>query len=376
MRLAFCLFRYFPFGGLQRDLLDLALLRAQEGDEALIYTMDWQGRRPKGLRIRIIKSRGLTNHGRCASFHRQAAARIQQDRVDLTIGFNRMPGLDLYFGSDRSYVARQHGPLRLLTRRYRLFKRFEGAVFSPQSGTHILALTEQQKREYQGVWRTPDSRFTVLPPGISPGARAPGAAEAKRLRRRMRSDLGIAEDQLLLLLVASAFRTKGLDRALLALHGLPLALKARAQLLVVGQDKALPWQPRIQALGLQRQVRFLQGREDVPAIMQAGDLLLHPAYTESSGKTILESVVAGLPILVTEVCGFAYHVRRARAGLVAPHPFDQLAFNRQVAAMLQSGQRARWRQNGIAYGRRQDLYSMTAAASKVIADLGRQKGAA
>ena len=370
MRLAFCLFKYFPYGGLQRDLLDLALFRARAGDEVFIYTMEWQGERPAPLRIRLVPARGLTNHGRCRSYHRQLAGLMAQDGIELSIGFNRMPGLDIYFGSDLSYLARRHGWLRRCTRRYRLFVAFERAVFSPASQTHILALTEAQKREYQAQWRTPDGRFTVLPPGISPLARAPAAAGARAARQRLRAGFGVDDSQILLLLIASAFKTKGLDRALLAMQALPPALRARAQLLVVGQDKARPWQRLAQRLGLERQVQFAGGQDRIPAIMQAGDLLLHPAYKESSGKTILESVVAGLPIIVTSVCGFAYHVDRAGAGVVLPAPFEQRFFNRQLAAaMADAGQRAAWRQSGIRYGRRQDLYSMTRAASEAIDQL-------
>lgn len=375
MKLAFCLFRYFPYGGLQRDLLDLALMRARQGDEVFVYAMEWKGERPPALCIRIVKADGMTNHGRCRRYHRQAARMMAQDGIDLAIGFNRMPGLDFYFGSDRSYKARRHGWLRRLTGRYRLFVGFERAVFGAGSGTHILALTEQQKREYQAEWGTPDERFTLLPPGISREARAPGEAKAKAWRQRLRAEFGIADQEFLLLLIASAFRTKGLDRALLAVHALAPELKARTHLLVVGQDKARSFQRRIRALGLQNTVRFAGGRDDTPAIMQAGDLLLHPAYKESSGKTILEAVVAGLPIIVTDVCGFAPHVREAQAGLVLASPFDQQEFNRHLAGALAGGQRDEWRRNGIAYGRTQNLYAMTEAASQAIAQQGRQRGA-
>ena len=58
------------------------------------------------------------------------------------------------------------------------------------------------------------------------------------------------------------------------------------------------------------------------------------ARQENTGTVLLEALVAGLPLLVTEVCGYAHHVLDAECGLVSPEPFDQQTFNGQLAQML------------------------------------------
>jgi UDP-glucose:(heptosyl)LPS alpha-1,3-glucosyltransferase len=76
---------------------------------------------------------------------------------------------------------------------------------------------------------------------------------------------------------------------------------------------------------------------------------------------LLEAVVAGLPVLTTASCGYAFHVENAGAGLVCPEPFAQAQLNARLRAMLEGGRegnRAAWRERGIAYGRTHDLYSM------------------
>ena len=100
MRLAFCLFKYFPYGGLQRNFLDIALQGVMAGDEVFVYTSKWQGSMPKGLTIRVIKSRGLTNHFKYKQYSERVSQYIRQDKIDCVVGFNKMPGLDIYFASD------------------------------------------------------------------------------------------------------------------------------------------------------------------------------------------------------------------------------------------------------------------------------------
>ena len=378
MRLGFCLFKYFPYGGLQRDFLKIARRRVAEGDRVYVYTMDWKGDLPDGLNLRLIPCRGLTNHGRCRRYHKRAAVLMERDRLDRVIGFDRMPGLNIYFGADTSFKAKGYGLLRRLTPRYRHFMRFERAVFDPQGRTHILALVERQKLEYQRQWGTPDERFTLLPPGISRLACA--SDESARLRRQVRAEFGVADDELLLLMVASSFKTKGLDRALRALHSLPQALKGRVRLLAVGQQARLRlplvaggagrYGMMMRRLRLRGRVEMAGARDDIPAVMQAADVLLHPAYLENTGTVLLEAVVAGLPVITTDVCGFAHHIRDAEAGVVVSgSPFRQRDLNQALLEVLTSPHRPRWRENGIRYGRSQDLYGMVEAASNAITRL-------
>ena len=173
-------------------------------------------------------------------------------------------------------------------------------------------------------------------------------------------------------MVASAFKTKGLDRSLIALSALPGPLKKKTRLMVLGQDKPEPFQRLARKLGVENNVRFLLGRDDIPKFLLGADLLIHPAYTENTGTVILEAIVAGLPVLITDVCGYAFHVRRARAGIVVDSPFDQNKFNRVLKNMLTTGEADVWSQNGIQYGRSEDLYSLPEVAADLIESVARK----
>ncbi len=363
MKTAFCLFKYFPYGGLQRDFLNIALQRVAAGDEVFVYTLGWQGNKPKGLTIKIIKNRALTNHSKYKKYFEQVSQYIRQDNIDCVVGFNKMPGLDIYFAADPCYKAHHHGRIQQMSPRYKHFIEFERAVFVVDSHTHILVLADRQQAEYQHSWHTPDERFTLMPPGIHRSACA--AKDSAEQRQRIRDEFVIDDDQILLLMIGSGFKTKGLDRALIAIHALPKPLREKVQMRIIGQDKAAPFARMIKRLSLQTQVKILPGRNDINAIMQAGDLLIHPAGQEVAGKVILEAIVTGLPVIVTDVCGYAHHVNEAQAGIVLESPFNQNEFNKQLALMLETD-RQQWRENGIHYGRTRNLYGMAEAASSVI----------
>lgn len=65
--------------------------------------------------------------------------------------------------------------------------------------------------------------------------------------------------------------------------------------------------------------------------MSAADLLLHPAVQEAAGIVLLEAIVAGLPVLTTEVCGYAHYINAAQCGVVIPEPFAQEVLNASSA---------------------------------------------
>jgi UDP-glucose:(heptosyl)LPS alpha-1,3-glucosyltransferase len=114
-------------------------------------------------------------------------------------------------------------------------------------------------------------------------------------------------------------------------------------------------------------VTWFGGRDDVQRFLLGADLLLHPAYMESGGIVLLEAMIAGLPVIATDVCGFAPLIEEAAAGLVLASPFEQAALDAALVRVLDdAAERARWSAQGIAFGRRPDLYGMADRAAAII----------
>ncbi|HBP83774.1 MAG TPA: glucosyltransferase I RfaG, partial [Gammaproteobacteria bacterium] len=325
MKLALCLYKYFPYGGLQRDFLRILNECRDRNHSVHVYTGEWQGERPNGVDLHVLRSSRLGgNHVRDRRFFSRLQKALATEQFDAVIGFNKMPGLDLYYGADFCYLGRaapQYGPMYRFTPRYRHLYAFERAVFSRDSDTRILSLSHREKSVYQQYYGTPEDRFHMLPATLDLD-RQP-VEDRSGIRARVRQELDVASSDTLLLFVGSGFKTKGLDRALIALSHLPSGLSERTRLVVVGQDQAGPYLRLAQRLGVAERVQFLGGRTDIPDLLAAGDLLVHPAYMENTGTILLEAIAAGLPVMATDVCGYADHIVKAVAGRVLASPFDQ-----------------------------------------------------
>jgi UDP-glucose:(heptosyl)LPS alpha-1,3-glucosyltransferase len=286
-----------------------------------------------------------------------------------------MPELDLYYAADLCYLSdirRRRSLLSRLSSRYRTYAAFERSVFAPESPTEILYLTESQKQDYMDVYGTPADRFHCLPPGIDRERLRP--CLSADVRQQTRHELGLKDGDKLLLMVGSDFIRKGVDRSIKALGALPEDLRNKTRLFVVGRGKERPLKKLSAGLGLNQNVRFLGGREDVPPLLAAADLLLHPARRENTGNAILEAIVAGLPVLATRTCGYSTHVEKAMAGQVIDSlPFRQDQMNAALVGLLTSPKISQWKKNALHYAEIEDLYSRPEKAATIMEDSVRRK---
>ncbi len=368
MQLVFCLYKYFPFGGLQRDFLRIALACQTRGHSIRVYVLGWSGDVPPGLDVTVVPVKAMSNAGRYAKYTDWVQRDLSRHPADRIIGFNKMPGLDVYFAADPCYEEKARtlrNPLYRFSGRYRHFAAYERAVFSTGSRTEILMISSLQQPLFEKHYGTPAARFHLLPPGISPDRRAP--ANASEIRAAFRREFGLADDDFLLLQVGSGFKTKGLDRSLAALASLPDATRERTRLIVIGQDDPSHFQRLAGALGVAERISILQGRDDIPRFLLGADLLIHPAYNENTGTVLLEALVAGLPVLATAVCGYAHYIEEADGGLVVPEPFVQAQLNRMLLEMLaEDATRVRWQAGALAFADTADIYSNAERAADVI----------
>lgn len=346
MKLAFCIFKYFPYGGVARDLAGIAEECMCRGHSVRAYAMRWEGEPPEGVEKIEVPARGMTNPARYRRFARWVGEHLQGSPVDLVVGFNKMPGLDVYLAGDSCYEEKarhQRGWHYRLLPRYRHFAGFERAVFDGDRPVKVLTVAAAQQPTFKRYYGTPDERFFPLPPGVEPddAVRGEDGDAAGWLRR----EFDLPEAHHVLLFVGSGFATKGLDRAIRALADLTVS-GTDTVLLVVGDDNRRAFERLAARLGVRGLVRFAGGRGDVPRILRGADALVLPAYNEAAGVVILEAAAAGLPALVTDVCGFAPYVEEAAAGIVSSSPFDQDRFNHEAREVVTSPRRAAWSENG------------------------------
>jgi UDP-glucose:(heptosyl)LPS alpha-1,3-glucosyltransferase len=322
------------------------------------------------LTVKKLDVRGWSNHARAESFIKLLHAELEKFPHDVFVGFNRIPGADVYFAADNPFFNTAVGSVgkfgcRLLPR-YRTFIAQERGVFAPEAKTVIMCLTKRQKEEYIAIYHTPEERFRLLPPGIPADRRRPSEEEAEARRKAKRRELGVKKHDTLLLQVGSGFRTKGVDRSIAALAALPDEFRDKARLVVAGRGKERPLLKLARRLGVDDRVLLLGPRDDVPDLLLAADLLIHPARNEATGTVLIEALAAGLPVLCSGNCGFADHVRES-GGIVLHKPFRQRLLNRTLLRAFATPEKIDdMKRNAVGYGQGADFYRRAEVAADII----------
>ncbi len=314
MKLAFVIFRYFPFGGLQRDMLMLAQFFQQQGHSITVFCERWQGEKLPAIKVIEIPAHGLLNVAGVKNFVERFQKQFVHTEFDALIGFNKMPGLDVYFAGDTCFAYKafceRHWLYRLMPRS-RLYLQYEAAVFGEQSATQILSLGESEGKKFARFYATAPERFDTLPPGI---ARAHIAcADPNAAYYALRAEFNLAADSQVILCLGSGFHTKGVDISIAAFAQLQ-KIHTEVALLVVGNDNPDKYREQARSLGVADKVFFPGPRSPVGALLHAANALLHPARKELAGNVILEAMLCGCPVLASDHCGYAHYIVEHQLG--------------------------------------------------------------
>ena len=179
-----------------------------------IYALEWEGAVLEGAETIVLPAAGVRSHVRQRRFARLVADHVARHPVDLVVGMNKMPGLDVYYAADSCFEAKARTqrpwPYRLTTR-YRHYAEFETRRFRR---TRPYPHPHHRPRPGRGVQGPSIARRRTGSIRCHRGSS--GTVDAPRLRagRALRRELGIAADDILLLFVGSGFVKKGLDRTI------------------------------------------------------------------------------------------------------------------------------------------------------------------
>jgi glycosyltransferase involved in cell wall biosynthesis len=205
----------------------------------------------------------------------------------------------------------------------------------------IVAVSREDARRMVEVERIEPSKIRFIPNGIAP---------LERTGHDVRSELGIADGMPVIATVGQLRPEKAVE-VLVEAARLLTPRFPDLQVLIVGHGPVEEDLRRlVSQASLERTVRFLGRRTDVPDVLDAIDLAICCSDREGSPLSIMEYMAAGKPVVATRVGGVPDLVEDAVHGLlVPPRRPDELAD--AIAALLsdrkralEMGERARTRQ--------------------------------
>ena len=148
--------------------------------------------------------------------------------------------------------------------------------------------------------------------GRDPGRFRPDPAA----RMRIRAELGVPADRVVVVIVSRLVRHKGHPELLAALRDID------AELWVVGDrlesDHGVDLEAFFAASGLGGRLRRLGYRDDIPALLAAADIFALPSHFEGLPMSVIEAMLTGLPVVATTIRGPREQVVDGETGLLVP----------------------------------------------------------
>jgi len=145
-------------------------------------------------------------------------------------------------------------------------------------------------------------------------------------RRRVRAELGVADDELLVGTIGRRVREKGLAEFSEA----AAALAGKATFVWVGPDDSTDTAAHVPHEGA---VRFLGERTDMPAVYSALDVFVLASYREGFSRASMEAAACGTPMVLTDIRG-CREVGDDGVHLLLAQPHDGAALALTVERLL------------------------------------------
>ncbi len=135
-------------------------------------------------------------------------------------------------------------------------------------------------------------------------------------RARIRAELGIPDDAVVITSCSRLVRHKGIPELLAAMADVP------ATLCVVGErlasDHGEDMEPYFVRAALGSRLRRLGYRRDVAAVLAASDIFVLPSHFEGLPMSVIEAMLTGLPVVATNIRGPREQVVDGETGLLVP----------------------------------------------------------
>lgn len=214
----------------------------------------------------------------------------------------------------------------------------------------VLAPSEQVRQVYLRWEGVPEWKIEVLPYGFDlslwPGDNA--------IRTRLRAELGL-DGKAVFGAVGRLYWIKNYEVLLRALGNMR-PLPRDLALVIVGEgSERQNLESLTKQLGLTEHVQFLGQRSDIPDIMSAIDVFVHPSLGEAFCQVTAEAMASGRPLISSRVGGPAEMVEDGVNGyLVEPGDIDGLT--KALERMLAN--RRSWPEMGEAARRTARRYSI------------------
>jgi len=283
---------------------------------------------------------------------------LLKDRFDIIHGFGKSIYMDTFRPGGgvrraefeykarraRGAAGRAWNRLRNMTRlQHQLLLRLERRQFAPGRAHHIIAVSRMVGSEITQYYRCEPERITIIHNGADLARFTPDLRE--KLRKPARQELGLPEDEIMVLLVGHNYKRKGVR---FLIRALPLLrrLGKPFRVVVVGRGRPAPCDRLARRLGVGDLIQYAGASSWPEKFYAAADIFCLPSEYDPCANALLEALACGLPSVTSTMNGSG-ELLTENAGYAVPFgDVPQLAqrvgefFNRDRRATASAAARA------------------------------------
>jgi glycosyltransferase involved in cell wall biosynthesis len=203
-----------------------------------------------------------------------------------------------------------------------------------QSGAAVVVtVTEAAANNYRLRCGSP-RRLVTIPNGTA----LDQFAFDQNVRRKVRADFGIDDNVSVVLQVGRLTAVKNQAATVLAVNEMIRAGEP-VELWLAGLTEDIVYRDALGELvkqhGLQKNVRILGSRSDIPALLSAADVYAMPSVREAHSVAMIEALASGVPIVASDISVFEFASRFP--GVVTADPASHRSYATAITRMVSEG---------------------------------------
>lgn len=284
------------------------------------------------------------------AFAMRAQEAISKDQFDVIHGFGKSVYMDIFRpggGVHRAWqeheiratdgaLAKTHARLRqLLSIDQRLVLSLEKRQFGPGGRHHIVAVSNLVKQEMIRWYACEPERISVVYNGANLKKFTSDLRE--KFRDETRRELGLGEQEIMLLFLGHNFKRKGLHALIRALPHLKSQAR-RFRVVVVGTGRRGPCDRIAESLGVKDLVQYVGASAAPERYYAAADIFCFPSYYDPCANVVLEALASRLPVITSTTNGSGEILTPGREGY-AVEPDDAATMAARIAEFFQPERR-------------------------------------
>ena len=176
--------------------------------------------------------------------------------------------------------------------------------FAIQKSTHLITVSEANKKEAIELWGIHEEQITAIPLGVSPEFKKYDLSFEERKSIIKKYDL---PDKPFILFVGALEPHKNIKNIILSYNKLPPNLQKQYQLVLVGKETKYckEYREDIISLGISDQVSFVDyiqpGSWDLAYLYNMAKLFVFPTFYEGWASPPLEAMKCGTPVVASNI---------------------------------------------------------------------------